>query len=696
MARAKLLQVELERCLTISSRNLDVQLGRRDASLVKKLQDLVKTFPESVELRGMLLRAEDSLERAERARYEAAARASAIDLEIKAYSKLLETGQSAKALAALEESAAKYPESDQLQSLLLKCREQIAVEQEARLQAIAHRAAIKAAIDKGNALLKSRRYDEAGALLEAACQQWPEEKQLEKLLSSARKSIDRQTLEQQKREQQKRKQAQLEIAPGSKPRRLLLISAVVASLLLVLGVLALIKFVARPHLSVLTVESLPSGAEIEVDGRKCITPHCSFKLSPGAVYNVTANLKGYVPLNQSVTVTNDQAISFELAREAPPSPPSPIPPVRTQTPAMARLVLKGVRSGDQLFVDDVRLPVGEAPGTWDMPPGPHRLRLMAGTQELVTDPRQFKANATLTLNRADFRQPAPATSQEQVDWKRLDNTTDVAALEEFLHRYPDSSFRSQAESKLEDLYWSRATSSGSLRAFQGLCREIRFTPRSSSPGCAGGNRALGMGIHPRTQPILSNSRKFLDQNPRGEYHDRAENLLDDLTWAQANRKGDSASLKGYLSAYPSGRHKEEAVTQIARLTPAPVVPTTPAPIPPAPPVTPKIADDTDDLNAIHSVLESYKSAYDTKNVEKLQELWPDMSPKQVNELRTAFRDAGRVKLTYTITKGPEVAGNVAVVSIEQQIMTNAAAKSKVTMALSKDSTHGVWHITSIR
>ncbi len=697
LARAKLLQVELERLSHDQHAETSISQLRTTeiASLVKKLQDLVKTFPESVELRGMLLRAEDSLERAERARYEAAARASAIDLEIKASSKLLETGQSAKALAALEESAAKYPESDQLQSLLLKCREQIAVEQEARLQAIAHRAAIKAAIDKGNALLKSRRYDEAGALLEAACQQWPEEKQLEKLLSSARKSIDRQTLEQQKREQQKRKQAQLEIARGSKPRRLLLISAVVASLLLVLGVLALIKFVARPHLSVLTVESLPSGAEIEVDGRKCITPHCSFKLSPGAVYNVTANLKGYVPLNQSVTVTNDQAISFELAREAPPSPPSPIPPVRTQTPAMARLVLKGVRSGDQLFVDDVRLPVGEAPGTWDLPPGPHRLRLMAGTQELVTDPRQFKANATLTLNRADFRQPAPATSQEQVDWKRLDNTTDVAALEEFLHRYPDSSFRSQAESKLEDLYWSRATSSGSLRAFQDYAAKYASPPGPHlQAALAGIARLEWESIQNTTDP--QQLKKFLDQNPRGEYHDRAENLLDDLTWAQANRKGDSASLKGYLSAYPSGRHKEEAVTQIARLTPAPVVPTTPAPIPPAPPVTPKIADDTDDLNAIHSVLESYKSAYDTKNVEKLQELWPDMSPKQVNELRTAFRDAGRVKLTYTITKGPEVAGNVAVVSIEQQIMTNAAAKSKVTMALSKDSTHGVWHITSIR
>jgi hypothetical protein len=666
------------------------------ASLVKKLQELVKTFPESVELRGMLLRAEDSLERAERARYEAAARASAIDLEIKAYTKLLESGQHAKALSALEESAAKYPESDQLQSLLLKCREQIAAEQEARLQASAQRAAIKAAIDKGNDLLRNRRYEEAGALLEAACQQWPEEKQLEKLLSSARKSIDRQTAE-----QQKSKQPLPEIAPGriGKPRRLLLISAVVASLLLVMfSVLKLIKFVTRPHVSILTVESFPSGAEVEVDGRNCVTPHCSFKLSPGATYNVRAGLRGYVSRNQSVTLTNDQTISLELSQEAPP-PPSSTPPVRSETPALARLVLKGVRSGDQLFVDDVRLPVSGPPGTWDLTPGSHRLRLMAGTQELVADPRQFKANATVVLNRADFRQPAPATSQEQIDWKRVDSTTDIAALDEFLRHYPNSPFRSQAESKLEDLYWSRANSSGSIRGFQEYAAKYASPAGPHLPAALAEIARLEWeAIQNTTDPLQV--KRFLDQNPRGQYHDHALSLLDDLTWAQANQKGDTTSLKGYLSTYPSGRHKDEAVTQLSRLAPPPAVqaPAAPAPLPPAPPVTPKIPDDSDDLNAIRSVLESYKSAYDTKNLGRLQELWPGMSPRQVNGLRTAFHDAGKVTLTYVIIKGPEVAGNVAVVSFEQQIMTNAAAKSRVTMTLSKDSTQGnnSWRITSIR
>ena len=200
-ARAKLLQTELQRL----SQGQDVessmaQMGTTDtASLVKKLQELVKTYPESVELRGMLLRAEDSLARAERARYEAAARASAIDLEVKAYTRLLESGQAAKTLSSLEEAAAKYPESEKLQSLLLRCREQIEAEQEAKRRASAEKAAMQAAIDKGTVLLKNRRYEEAAALLEVAGQQWPGDKQLEKLLVTARKAIDQQAAEEHER-----------------------------------------------------------------------------------------------------------------------------------------------------------------------------------------------------------------------------------------------------------------------------------------------------------------------------------------------------------------------------------------------------------------------------------------------------------------------------------------------------------------
>ena len=232
-------------------------------------------------------------------------------------------------------------------------------------------------------------------------------------------------------------------------------------------------------------------------------------------------------------------------------------------------------------------------------------------------------------------------------------------MEEFLRRYPNSSFRSQAESKLEALNWAKASSSGSLRGYQEYAARYASPPGPHLPAALAEIARLEWeAIQNTTDPLTV--KRFLEQNPSGQYHDRAVALLDDLSWHEATRKGDTASLKGYLGSYPSGRHKEEATAQLARLTPPPVAAPAPqaiqppAPVPPAPPVTPKVADNAEDVNAIRGVLEGYKSAYDTKDVAKLQELWPDMSPKQVNGLRTAFHDAGKVTLTYAITKGPEV------------------------------------------
>ena len=148
------------------------------------------------------------------------------------------------------------------------------------------------------------------------------------------------------------------------------------------------------------------------------------------------------------------------------------------------------------------LPSGP-PGTWELTPGSHRLRLMAGNQELVADPRSFKANGTVVLNRADFKQPAPATSEEQVAWNRINSTVDPAAVEEFLRRYPNSSFRSQAESKLEALNWAKASSSGSL--LEPIRNMRRGIPLHQVRICRlrwQRSRAWS-GRRSRTQPILS-------------------------------------------------------------------------------------------------------------------------------------------------------------------------------------------------
>ena len=92
---------------------------------------------------------------------------------------------------------------------------------------------MQAAIDKGSDLLRNRRYVEAVAVLEVACQQWPGEKQLEKLLSAAQKSAQKAN-ERQAAEQEKIRQRVLQAAtrPAAAPRKRLLVPAAVAACVL--------------------------------------------------------------------------------------------------------------------------------------------------------------------------------------------------------------------------------------------------------------------------------------------------------------------------------------------------------------------------------------------------------------------------------------------------------------------------------
>src|SRR6202011_3355745 len=125
--------------------------------------------------------------------------------------------------------------------------------------------------------------------------------------------------------------------------------------------------------------------------------------------------------------------------------------------------------------------------------------------------------------------PAPATSEEQLAWNRINATNDAAAVEEFVHRYPNSSFRLQAESKLEALNWGKASSSGSLRGYQEYAARYASPPGPHLPAALAEIARLEWdAIQNTTDPLTV--KRFLEQNPSGPYHDHAVALLEDLSW----------------------------------------------------------------------------------------------------------------------------------------------------------------------
>ncbi len=230
-----------------------------------------------------------------------------------------------------------------------------------------------------------------------------------------------------------------------------------------------------------------------MDGRKCITPNCSFQLSPGIDLQCKADLKGYVSRSQSVTLTNDQTISFELSPE-PPLPELPLlfAPRRRSWPGwFSKERTPVINCLSTMF----ELAASGPPGTWELTPGSHRLRLMAGNQELVADPRHSRqmqpwCSTVLTSSsrlrrRQKSRLPGIVSTAQAT----------LAAVEDFLRRYPNSSFRSQAESKLEELYWAKASSGGSFETFRNMRRSM--LPRQVLIcRLRWRNRAAGVGGYP--------------------------------------------------------------------------------------------------------------------------------------------------------------------------------------------------------
>ena len=173
---------------------------------LKVAEDALLRYPEQPELRSLAIAAREKLtrEEAERDALEKKARRerAAIIGELKVADQLLNSQNTVKAIATLEEALRRYPESRELQDLLSKAREQLARGQGE--QAEKRRKSVEAEVQKARGLLENDRPAEAANQLEAALQKL-DDPALKSLLGRAREAAKRQQADRsRKAEEQKR------------------------------------------------------------------------------------------------------------------------------------------------------------------------------------------------------------------------------------------------------------------------------------------------------------------------------------------------------------------------------------------------------------------------------------------------------------------------------------------------------------
>jgi len=146
---------------------------------------------------------------------------------------------------------------------------------------------------------------------------------------------------------------------------------------LVLFVMVLwVKYLVSPRSSsnfVVSIETNPVGAKVQVGGYSCITPNCRLSLAAGE-YEVHAQIDGYLPSSQHLTVDANRpvtGVNVELVRA-----PSP------ETAGF--LVVKAGIPGADVIVNGRRYSQTDSGGTLRVPlePGPYRVEIKKKLYEI--------------------------------------------------------------------------------------------------------------------------------------------------------------------------------------------------------------------------------------------------------------------------------------------------------------------------
>jgi tetratricopeptide (TPR) repeat protein len=582
---------------------------------------------------------------------------------------------------------------------------------------------------------------------QAEQQRQQEQRQAEEQKAREKAEKKRQQEEQKLAEQTRRR---IEALQPSEPGKTIVVLPpkntrvlVAAGGAVLLAVVVAIVWMLIPSTVPVEITATPLGTTVRIKstGQECMTPHCNIKLRPGK-YEVEYSHQGYETETQSISVQAKGANTFpialrerpSLANEKPTSattrPPPPttkpeLPPVIDNRPASMRI--RGWSRGSKVYLDNKlfgTIGLGRTfSSSTSILAGAHEIKVVDKNGESATMRKTFAPGERADLAKKDFPQvhpslpppPPPAQSPEENDWRQVADSGSIDKLEQFRGHYPNSPHLSDLAEKLDNLYWEKAMGASTVAAFQeyladrpnGKHRDEARTsledllwkkdsasndPRvlrdylDAYPNGRYSELAKAKIADSEFQAIRNSENEreledFLRRYTSGVHHDQIRDQLEAVVWKTTN-KGDVTSLQSYVRRFPAGRHTEEALSDIAHIAEPP---------PPPPP--------RDDRRAVRGLLEQYRHAYESKNVEELKKIWPGMTDSAVSGLRRVFRDARSVTMTCNIVEGPDIEGERATVKFTQSLTISGQPQVEqlvMTLKRGKSSSGAItWEIESL-
>jgi hypothetical protein len=341
-------------------------------------------------------------------------------------------------------------------------------------------------------------------------------------------------------------------------------------------------------------------------------------------YVIRAQKPGLQAISLQVEIKAQSAtpVNFKLQEQA-------------QTLALGSILVQGTPPGAKISLDGQDLGVTSETGDFALtaPPGEHSLRI--AKDGFAADESKFLS----VLGVHNVYRPQMKVDTEYQRWQGLANSSDLPALETFLHDYPNGRFLGAARDRAELLEWTMLKD----RKDPDLLRAMsEFVDRChDSPLC---------------QEARARVKVF---------------EAEDEAWIAASHSSDINQYQRYLTDYPQGRYVQPARVQLD-----------------------KLADEAQ----IREALQKYEEAYNHRDMARILSVWPHLSPATEKKLGEFFRNAKTLSLSLAIGK-IDITGSSARVNCKRTTDSVSSdggrgrTEDQATYRLSKES--GQWLIESM-
>ena len=263
------------------------------------------------------------------------------------------------------------------------------------------------------------------------------------------------------------------------------------------------------------IVSIPFGARIFIDGNAAgTTPNTVTDLLCGS-HDLRLELENYAPLERSFTIEYNKTISIEET-------------LKDGEPVSISTNPKGV----EVYIDgDYK---GKTPLTLSLGFGEIRLKFVNGSVVKYESIHVIAGGN----NRYKYDLRSDKQIQDEEDWNRVSRMNTVSAYDQYLQRYPDGMYASEAREKLET---EKSRMDDQTYA---QCRKSNY---------------------------VTDYEEYLESYPKGKHVSEAHEILENSYYVLGNEaldKGQNATAINYydkyLTNYPAGKHSEEVSLKIKK------------------------------------------------------------------------------------------------------------------------------------